>query len=310
MKNASRVGPACPTAMRACVIFNPTAKGDKARHFRRHLDTLGSAWSLKPTTAAGMARTLAAQAVNEGSECIVAAGGDGTVNEVLNGIGDAPDGFARVRLAVLPLGTVNVFARELRLPIHLERAWGVIERGRETAVDLPSIEFMREGQLTRRYFAQLAGAGLDARAVELVSWRLKKKAGVLAYVHAGLAALREVQPRMTVTGGGRTESGELVLIGNGRLYGGPFPLFDQADLRDGLLDVRVFPRANWRTALAIGWGILTSRLARAGGSENFRTEALTLTASSRVPLELDGEAVGELPATVRIQRQTLRVIVP
>ena len=296
--------------MRTCVIFNPTAKGEKARRFRRHLDAIGAACSLKPTTAPGMGRELAARAVTEGHECIVAAGGDGTVNEVLNGIGDAPDGFARVRLAVLPLGTVNVFARELGLPLHLERAWALFERGRETTVDLPRVEFTRNGQLTRRYFAQLAGAGLDARAVELVDWSLKKKTGVLAYLHAGLAALREPQPSITASGGGRTVTGELVLLGNGRFYGGPFPLFGEADLRDGLLDVRVFPRANWRTALSIGWGIFTGRLARAGGSENLRVDSLTLTSSGRVPLELDGEAVGELPATVSIQHQALRVIVP
>jgi YegS/Rv2252/BmrU family lipid kinase len=296
--------------VRACVIFNPTAKGEKARLFRRHLDAIGASCALKPTTAAGMGRALAAEAVAEGHESIVAAGGDGTVNEVLNGIGDVPDGFARARLAVLPLGTVNVFARELGLPIHLERAWAVFERGRETAVDLPRIEFRRGDQPARRYFAQLGGAGLDARAVERVSWRLKKKAGVLAYLHAGLAALREPQPRITASGGGRTVTGELVLMGNGRLYGGPFPLFDQADLHDGRLDVRVFPRASWRVALAIGWGILAGRLDRAGGSENFRADVLTLTAAGRVPLELDGEAVGELPATVRVQRGALRVIVP
>jgi len=296
--------------MRACVIFNPTAKGEKARRFRQHLDAIGAACALKPTTAPGMGRALAAEAVGEGYECIIAAGGDGTVNEVLNGIGDAPEGFARVRLAVLPLGTVNVFARELGLPIHLARAWAVFERGRETAVDLPRVECVRNGRLTRRYFAQLAGAGLDARAVELVDWRLKKKTGVLAYLHAGFAALREPQSSITASGGGRTVAGELVLIGNGRLYGGPFPLFARADLRDGLLDVRVFPRATLRTALAIGWGIATGRLARAGGSENFRADSLTLTSSGRVPLELDGEAVGELPATVGVQRQALRVIVP
>ena len=102
--------------MRVCVIFNPVAKGDKARHFRAHLDAVGRHASLKLTRCAGDARALAAEAVREGFEIIVAAGGDGTLNEVLNGIGDVPNGFDQTRLAVLPLGTVNVFARELRIP--------------------------------------------------------------------------------------------------------------------------------------------------------------------------------------------------
>src|SRR5512142_1143729 len=147
--------------MKTCIIFNPVARGQKAGRFRHQLAGLASQSALKPTGAPGQGRALAAQAVEEGYEIIVAAGGDGTVNEVLNGIGDAPEGFARVRLALLPLGTVNVFARELGLPIHLERAWAVFERGRETAVDLARVEFMRKGEPATRYFAQLAGAGLD-----------------------------------------------------------------------------------------------------------------------------------------------------
>lgn len=89
--------------MRICVIFNPVARGEKARRFRRHLDEIGSQSSLKLTTGPGDARRLAAEAVGEGFEIVAAAGGDGTVNEVLNGIGDVPGGFERSRLGVLPL---------------------------------------------------------------------------------------------------------------------------------------------------------------------------------------------------------------
>jgi len=175
--------------VRTCVIFNPTARGEKARRFRRHLDAIGTESTLKLTAAAGDARRLAAQAVGEGFETIVAAGGDGTVNEVINGVGDAPDGFARARVGVLPLGTVNVFARELALPTKLEAAWAAIRQGREMQIDLGVVEYCAKGTTERRYFAQLAGAGLDARAIELVQWQLKKKIGPLAYIVAGLKAL-------------------------------------------------------------------------------------------------------------------------
>src|SRR5436309_14567343 len=99
--------------MRACVIFNPAARGEKAKRFRRHLDEIGKETSLKMTSAPGDGRRLSAEAIREGFDTIVAAGGDGTLNEVLNGMGDAPEGFKAARLGVLPLGTVNVFAREL-----------------------------------------------------------------------------------------------------------------------------------------------------------------------------------------------------
>src|ERR1039458_5328074 len=85
-------------SMPTCVIFNPAARGDKARHFRRHLDEIGGQSALKATVAPGDARRLAAEAVGDGYDLIVAAGGDGTVNEVLNGLGDAPEGFAPARL--------------------------------------------------------------------------------------------------------------------------------------------------------------------------------------------------------------------
>src|SRR5256885_14798115 len=152
--------------MRTCVIFNPVARGDKARGFQSHLNQIAREAALKPTTCAGDARRLAKEAVNEGFETVVAAGGDGTLNEVLNGIADA-DGFKRARLGVLPLGTVNVFAKELKLPQNFAGAWEVIQRGREMLIDAPWANYICEGQAQRRYFAQMAGAGLDSRAVEL-----------------------------------------------------------------------------------------------------------------------------------------------
>ena len=131
--------------MRICVIFNPTARGEKAKRFRRHLDLIAGDCALKQTVAAGGARALAAEAVREGFDSIVAAGGDGTMNEVLNGIGDVPDGFERARLGVLPLGTVNVFAKELGLPMNLRRDWAVMRAGRETRIDLPCVEHLAGG---------------------------------------------------------------------------------------------------------------------------------------------------------------------
>lgn len=132
--------------MPICVIFNPAARGNKARHFRRYLDQIGGNAALKATAAAGDARRLAAEAIGDGFDIIAAAGGDGTVNEVLNGIGDAK-AFSTTRFGVLPLGTVNVFARELKIPLRIEYAWEVLQRGREIKLDLPQVEFSENGKL-------------------------------------------------------------------------------------------------------------------------------------------------------------------
>jgi diacylglycerol kinase (ATP) len=296
--------------MRTCVIFNPAAKGEKAGRLRRHLDEISADCALKQTKAGGDARLLAAKAVQEGFDTIVAAGGDGTINEVLNGIGDAPDGFARARLGVLPLGTVNVFARELGIPLRLSRALQMIRQGRETLLDLPRMEYSVHGATARRYFAQLAGAGLDARAIELVDWPLKKKIGPLAYVIAGLRALMRPQFKITVSDGRQTVAGELVLIGNGRLYGGSFAIFPTADLRDGLLEVCVFPRVNWLTLARCGPGLLLRRKLAPSVATRLRSSSFTLTSSPAAPMEADGEFVGHLPATFAVERSRLRAIVP
>jgi diacylglycerol kinase (ATP) len=292
------------------VIFNPAARGEKARRFCRQLDAIGAHYAFKATTAPGDARRLAAEAVRDGFDLIAAAGGDGTINEVLNGIGDAPDGFARARLGVLPLGTVNVFARELKIPLPIERAWEVLQRGREITIDLPRVEFSENGIRQKRYFCQLAGAGLDARAIELVDWQHKKQVGKLAYVLAGLKALCEKKPQITVRANGQSATGELVLVGNGRFYGGSFAILPQADLRDGRLDICVLPRVNWIVLLRSAPGLLLRGKLPASGAQHLSAETFELTSETAAAFELDGEWVGNLPVTFSIEREKLRVVVP
>jgi YegS/Rv2252/BmrU family lipid kinase len=296
--------------VRACIIFNPTARGDKAQQFRQALAGLSSQCVLKPTTRPGAATPLAAEAVTEGFATVVAAGGDGTVSEVVSGLASTPAGLEQARLGVIPLGTVNVFAKELDLPHELGPAWAVIERGRETRVDLPRVEFSAAGQPQERWFIQMAGAGFDARAVELVDWAWKRKTGVLAYALAVLRAKRGAQPLVSAQGGGQQATGELVLIGNGRFYAGRIPVFPQGDLRDGLLEVRVFPKVDWGALARFGWGWLTERPFRQPGDVCFQAESVTLSSPSPVPFEVDGDNIGRLPATFSLRRQALRVIVP
>jgi diacylglycerol kinase (ATP) len=293
-----------------CVIFNPAARGEKARRFRRQLDAIGAQCALKATTAAGDARRLATEAVNDGFDLIVAAGGDGTVNETLNGIGAATDGFAKARLGVLPLGTVNVFARELKLPLRVDLAWEILQRGKERRIDLPAAEFSVNGLQRKQYFAQLAGAGFDARAIELVDWQHKKKIGPLAYIVSGLKALRENKPKITMHTGGINVMGELVLIGNGRLYGGTFPILHRAELNDGLLDVCVFHQVNWWRLLLCAPGLLLRGKLPERGVEHLQAAAFELTSESAAAFELDGEWVGQLPVKFSIERARLRVVIP
>ena len=295
--------------MRACVIFNPAARGQKAERFRRSLGIIAAECGLKLTASPGDARRLATAAVHEGFDTIIAAGGDGTLNEVLNGIGDAPEGFARVRLGVLPLGTINVFARELKIPLQPEVAWQVLRRGNEMTVDLPYLEFHGDKRHLI-YFAQLAGAGVDARAIQLVSWSLKKKIGPLAYVIAGLRALRENHPTLSISDGVSQFSGQLVLAGNGRLYGGDFHVFPQASLTDGLLEICVFPHVNWLVLIRCGASLLLTGKLPENCVTRLRAKSFELTGPSSVCTEVDGELASPIPARFAVLPTTLRVLVP
>jgi len=296
--------------MRICVIFNPAARGNKARRFRHYLGEMSQQCAFKATTGPGDARRFAHAAVATGYDLIVAAGGDGTVNEVLNGIGDDPEGFQRTRLGVLPLGTVNVFARELKIPLKLERAWRVLKRGQEQQIDLGRVDFLDDGKPQSRYFMQLGGVGLDARAIELVSWKLKKNAGPIAYVVAGLQALAEKQPRLTIRADGQVLEGELALLGNGKFYGGPFDIFPNAHLSNGQLDVCVFPRINLPALLRLAPGFLLRQKLSEHRVRRLRAKTVEATSDTPAAFELDGEWIGTLPATFSVERQKLRVVVP
>ena len=172
------------------------------------------------------------------------------------------------------------------------------------------MEFGVTGQTQSRYFAQLAGAGLDARAVELVHWPLKKRIGPLAYVWAGMTALCHTPSQITLTGPALSAAGQLVLIGNGRFDGGSFKVFPNADLRDGVLEVCVFPRVNWLTLARCGPRLLLGGTLPASSVRRFKSSCVTLTCTAQTPLEVDGELAGRLPATFSIEPRRLRVVVP
>jgi diacylglycerol kinase (ATP) len=293
-----------------CIIFNPTARGEKAKKFQRSLEASRGRFALKPTHCAGAARQLATQAIEEGFQTIVAAGGDGTLNEVLNGIADAPDGFSRARLGVMPLGTINVFARELRVPLKLSDVWPMLEAGHEIALDVGCAEFQNQGRPQKRLFLQLAGAGIDARSVELVSWELKKKLGKFAYLAAAFRALSDSSPRITIDNGATQASGALVLIGNGKFYGGSYPLLHKSELQDGLLDAAVFDQVNWQALPGIGWNFLLGRLFKEGCTAYLQGREMTLRSDGRAAFQVDGEFAGELPGTISVWPRRLRVVVP
>jgi len=286
------------------------ARGGQAQRMRKKLEALGADCAFLPTDAPGAATALAAEAVGKGFETIVASGGDGTLNEVVNGIVNAPDGLKRARLGLVPLGTVNVFAKELCYPVNLERAWRTIERGTEKAIDLGCAEYEEASAPRKRYFVQLGGAGLDARAIQLVDWKQKRRVRQLAYVIAGFKALMETQPQITCETEHREYAGKLVLLGNGRFYGGMLPVFPLANLTDGLLHACVFEKLNPWILFRYATGFISGNVKPSSSVRYLRSKEFKLYSRDNVPFELEGDLIGQLPATFRICRERIRVVVP
>jgi diacylglycerol kinase (ATP) len=278
---------------RIFVIFNPAARGEKSQRLLQFLESKKSnRVTLAPTKCAGEATRLAAAASDH--DIVVAAGGDGTINEVINGLNGAT-------LGILPLGTVNVFAHELNIPRRLPAAWALIEAGQTRMIDLACADAAGK----RRYFCQLAGVGFDARAVRMASWELKKKIGPLSYVWAAIRTLGESHIPVEVQPQGVT--GPAVLVGNGRFYGGRFRMFPQAKLDDGLLDVCVFKNGGILDWLRYGPSILAGAHTRWRDVEYFQAKEFSCTGTA--PFELDGEDVGDGPVSFSVKPRALRVIV-
>ena len=254
---------------------------------------------------------LAADLAREGVETIVAAGGDGTVNEVLNGLADVPGALDTTRLAVIPLGTVNVLAKELGIPSGFAAAWQVIQQGRERRIDLPRATFVgSDGRRETRCFAILAGAGLSTRAIAGVDWSQKKRFGLLAYLVSGIRAMRPPHPKITVTSASHTTAGPLVEIGSGHYFGGRLELFPGTRLDDGRIGVTVVTHLDWTTLIGTWIRMILGRIRSSSVRQVFQTDRLELSCAVPMGLHLDGDLVGMLPASITVHPRALRIVVP
>ena len=281
---------------RTCIIINPEARGARARLARLHKIARGAV--IKATIGPGDAEAQAERAVEQGYETIVAAGGDGTVNEVVNGIGTAP-----VALGILPMGTVNVFAMELGIPFGVEEAWKVVRAQHVRRIDLASAN--------GHFFVQMAGIGFDAQVVKENSNSIKRMIGPLSYVltTAKLSVTRPPRLR-AITHGREVAEGSFVLVGNGRFYGGPFSVFQGADSQDGLLHVLVFRGSDPVSILRYWRGALFGSVSSFSDVHYFKAKNVLIEADREVPLEVDGEVVGHSPVKFTIKQKKLHVLAP
>jgi diacylglycerol kinase (ATP) len=285
----------------AVIIGNPNSGRAGDRDFlERHAEALrssGLSTEVLNTEYPNHATELAAGA---GERLVVAAGGDGTVNEVINGLSP------HATLGILPLGTANVLARELGLPLDAEGACRRIMEGGETRVDL-GIAIDDAGN--ERRFACMAGVGFDAKVVGDVSPREKRYLRSLAFQVAAFRVLFMNRfPPVEITADDQTRVARFAIVANGHYYGGDYKVTGPGLLTSGKLETVLVERVGSLLRPDVFWGIIFRRpLNRT--MESFKaTEVHADSAGDHVPVQIDGELWGELPMSFRVDPAALKVV--
>lgn len=289
--------------MRVSIIANPVAGGGKGRpraeELRRLLDGRVDSIDLILTQKPGDARDAAARSQ---ADCVVAVGGDGSVNEIVNGMD-----HAGAALAILPVGTANVVARELRLPKHPEAAARMILDGRTRLIDA--------GRCNGRLFLLGAGAGLDAAVVAAVNAARGPRSGLLKWVRPAVrTCLTYPFPpiRAIVDGSVLSQEARYAIAANCRYSAGVFPATPKAKIDDGLLDVCLLHRLTPLKLAALAVLVWTEGFIRRHDVVYAQGRRIRLEPASDelVPLQIDGDPAGGLPAEIEIAPNTLRVFTP
>lgn len=296
-----------------CIILNPAAKSGQAGNFVEVLQELPGNPVVKLTKAPRDAERLAQEAITEGHSKIVAAGGDGLINEVVNGIRQATTRDSSIQFGVLPLGTMNVFASELNIPLtSLEAAWEVILESHSLSIDLPCVTHLETQQ--KRFFVQLAGIGLDAAILKETTSEAKMAFGPMSYLFSFLKLIFKRPPLLLLQHQEKqTIQGSTLLLGNGKFYGGAFPFFPEAALDDGHLHALLFKNLHFFQLLKSIPALLIGKASSLRSTHSFKAKELTIIAANpheRVPFELDGEMVAYLPIKITLEKQGLSVLAP
>ena len=258
-----------------------------------------------PTGAPGDATGIARNAVQAGAKLILAAGGDGTVNEVLNGMTGSD-----VPLAVLPAGTANVLAMETGIPTSPPRAAAVLHQMQPARIATGLVR-NADGSV-RRHFVCMAGAGLDAHIVAYIDPAMKRALGKGAYWIAGFQSIARRLVELDATLPQSTHRCSFALASMVRNYGGDLEIARNASLLAPQFGLYLFAGSNPLRYLKYFTGVLLKNAARWKGVTATKASRLALDPvnGGKVHLQLDGEDAGTLPVTLEIVRDSLTLLLP
>jgi diacylglycerol kinase (ATP) len=315
--------------MNSLLIVNPAAGQGKPSDALDLMQSVLGAFvgSVFVTQKAGDAERAARDAAGQGFDAVLVAGGDGTVNEVLNGLLTSAHGPKPLPLGLVPLGTQNVLASELGLAAsdNLSALAAMLRAGKTRWLDVGKLDVGKAGE---RYFVLMAGFGFDAVVVREVLRPVKDLLGPAAYAFATLAALAKYQSTaisLTLDGEEIHSEAFLVVIANTASYAyRQIKLAPFAEPDDGWLDVCVFERPHMdlkrhramdRGLERVGFAsqmvsVLARRHLRDPSVRYYRARTVVLNSQPPISGQIDGETFGETPVTIRIVRHALSVFVP
>lgn len=285
------------------IIVNPAA--GRARFSERRLRRFVAALERQGCTVVlrragpspGQVERLAGQA-EPGFDAIVAAGGDGTISAVVNGLGDRA-----VPFGVLPLGSANVLAREIRLPRAPEALASLITTG--------PVSPIWPGRVGNRAFVMMASAGFDSEIVAALSPELKRRVGRLAFAWGFLVRLWHCPAcELTVRADGVEYRAAAVVAAKGRHYAGPFVVAPGADLAEPVLELVLLDRRGRWAMLRYATALFLGRVPRLGDIAIVRARQASVAGNRALPVQADGEIVGELPITLAVADRPLLLIRP
>ncbi|MBV9956889.1 MAG: diacylglycerol kinase family lipid kinase [Acidobacteria bacterium] len=291
------------------LISNPRAgqggaqRAREVARFREAMLARGVELEVLNTTAQDEATQLAAQAAADGVETIIVSGGDGTINEAVQGLVGT-----RARLAIWPRGTANVLAREIGMPVNYEQAAEIIARGKTKRI-YPGCAVL-EGTGARRYFLLMAGIGLDASVVEGTRPALKRRFGKAAFWYAGLEHLARWKPvSFELEVEGEMLPATFAAVGKGSLYGGGLRLTPRARLDEPLFEICIIKSESRLRYLRLLPATLGEGLADDPPDILFR-RATRARVTGRVAVQVDGELIGHPPMTFEVVNETIELVVP
>ncbi|NWF75063.1 MAG: diacylglycerol kinase family lipid kinase [Nitrospirae bacterium] len=287
------------------IISNPAAKSASKKKIQgayHLLRSKGYAVDILFTKQRGEAENIAREAVNKRPFLVIAAGGDGTFNEVINGMVNSD-----IPMAILPMGTTNVLAKEIGVPENVEGAIEIAIKGTPHVVSLGKIIAGYQSSRITRYFVLMAGIGYDGESVYRINENLKKISGKGVYILSGIKTLIRFKPEaLTCDINEKTYKVYSLIVGKAAKYGGNLKITPDAKLTEPTLYVCLFKGKRRFDILRYVAGILINRHIMFEDVEYLKTESIQIKGKAHI--QLDGDYFGLSPASIEVEPNSLRLI--